>query len=67
MLSSMAWIMMTVMPFAFPTRPRTELNLEILVVAAMSASSSWPWRRCAAALFNKSEVAGSPGLALVSC
>jgi hypothetical protein len=48
MFSSMAW--MTVMPFAFSTRSRTELNLEILVVAAMVAASSWLWRRRAAAL-----------------
>ncbi len=30
----------TVMPFAFSTRSRTELNLEMLVVAAMLAESS---------------------------
>jgi hypothetical protein len=38
MFSLMAW--MTVMPFAFSTRSRTELNLEILAVAAMVAASS---------------------------
>jgi hypothetical protein len=32
----MAW--MTVMPFAFSTRSRTELNLEIVDVAAMVGS-----------------------------
>ena len=51
MFSSIAW--MTVMPFAFLTRSRTELNLEILAVAAMVASSSWPWRRRAAAVGDR--------------
>ena len=37
------------MPFAFSTRSRTELNLEMMVVAAMLAASSWPRRRRAAA------------------
>ena len=37
------------MPFAFSTRSRTELDLEMLVVAAMLAASSWPRRRRAAA------------------
>ena len=38
--SFIAWRTVTVMPFAVSTRSRTELNLEILVVAAMMAVSS---------------------------
>jgi hypothetical protein len=40
MFSSMALMTVIMMPLAFPTRSRFDLNLEILVVAAMSASSS---------------------------
>jgi hypothetical protein len=60
--SRIAW--RTVIPFALSIRSRTDAWPGILVVGEMNASSSWPWRRRAAALWVR--LPARPALRLCS-